>query len=414
MSSLLMVLCLSGVLATPPQKRLVENDYDHLVLADGKQVKARVLYEDDQVVVVRQGTKKEQEFPRAEVTEVHSVERSLAQFLDRVAALQGTGDLAAATELAAFCDANGLPHEARLTRLHILTRDPANEAAWTGLKGRKGAKGWQLEDDKKWRSFDEYQAAHQTWKERFQLRSTHFLLESDLPLADNLRALLTLEEFYRVFYGVLTSTLRLHNFDELPLVRITKDASQYPTPPVARNAWFSVLYNTLDVYAPAAEFDGQLVVHEFTRGMIHNAMRNTLRKDGQVAPWAAKGLCEWFAGGTKQGELRMQIDIEQPNVALIELHAGAASPIPLKQLLVMAPMEFESGPRFELGGAEAYTLLLFLARGADRKYRKGLLEFVHSSYEGKGSPTHFKKLVADDLDALEAEWTAWVKAQAGG
>ena len=59
-------------------------------------------------------------------------------------------------------------------------------------------------------------------------------------------------------------------------------------------------------------------------------------------------------------------------------------------------------------------MLAFLSRAEEQKYRDGLLEFVYSSYDGKGSATHFKKLVAKDLDALEAEWTAWVKAQAGG
>ena len=42
------------------------------------------------------------------------------------------------------------------------------------------------------------------------------------------------------------------------------------------------------------------------------------------------------------------------------------------------------------------------------------MEFIHSSYIGKGAATHFKKLVAKDLDALEEEWTAFVKEQAGG
>lgn len=411
--ALLALLQPAPLSAPTAQKRLVENDTDRIVLTDGTEVKARVLYEDDEVVVVRQGNRKEREYPRAEVAEIHSVERSMAQLLDRVSALRGTDDMDALAEVVAFADANGLPHEARLVRLYMLTLDPESEVAWAGLDARKGSKGWQLKDDKSWRSFDEYLEAHQSWKDRFELRSSHFVLESDLPLADNLRTLLTLEEFYRVFYEAMTAALRIYHFDELPLIQITKDKSQCPAPPVPRDAWFSVLYNTLNVYVPE-EVDTRLIVHELTQGMLHNAFNNTLRKDGQVAPWVRRGLSEWFAGGVKEGALHLEIDLEQPDTALFERHAQAEQPIPLKQLLVMSPMEFEAGPKAELGAAEAYTLLVFLARGADRKYRDGLLQFVLASYQGKGSPSHFKKLVSEDLDALEAEWTAWARLQAGG
>ena len=52
-------------------------------------------------------------------------------------------------------------------------------------------------------------------------------------------------------------------------------------------------------------------------------------------------------------------------------------------------------------------------RGADRKYRAGFAEFLKSSFLGKGSTGHFEKILDVEVEDLEAEWTAYVKAVAG-
>lgn len=405
-----LALAVLGPLAAP-QKRLVENTYDRVVLKDGKEVEGRVVYEDDELVVVR--GRKDREIPRADVQEVRSVERSLKSFLEKVSALGDPNDVAAVEEIASFCAENGLPDEAKLVHLYVLTRDPENEAAWSGLGGRKAAKGWELKDGNRWRDLDEFRKEHSTWKDALELRSTHFVLQSDLSLEESLRAILTLEEVYATFYGALTPQLKLYAIDEQPLVQITKDRKSYPTPPVPRDAWFFVTTNTLNVCAEG-ELDTRLVIRELTQALIYNAFNNTLRKDGQVAPWVRKGIADWFAGGAKEGPLRVQIDLSQLDEDSFRRFAQAKEPLSLKRLLTLQPMEFESGSTAENASDAAYTLLAFLARGADGKYRKGLLDFVLSSYNGQGSPTHFQKLVAKDLDALEKEWTAWVREQANG
>ena len=70
---------------------------------------------------------------------------------------------------------------------------------------------------------------------------------------------------------------------------------------------------------------------------------------------------------------------------------------------------FDSGRNAERYVAQSYTLVQFLAFGADRKYREGFAEYLVSSYMGKGSVKHFERLLGVDVEDLEVEWQAYVK-----
>ena len=100
---------------------------------------------------------------------------------------------------------------------------------------------------------------------------------------------------------------------------------------------------------------------------------------------------------------------------VFERHAAAQAPLPLQQILRMARMEFRSGPNGELGRAQAYTLVYFLLKYDDGKYRQGFLDFLRSSYTGQGSQTHFERALGlEDLVELEAAWNAYAKDKAKG
>ena len=393
-------------------RKPIRNDFDRIVLTGGKEVKGRVLWVDDEVVVVRSGGKREKEYERAKVAEIHSVEGSLNEFLDRVDAIEDPDDMAALAELATFCTENGLPGEARLVHLFMLTRDAENALAWEALGGREGKRGWELKDDKRWRSLDDFREHRSEWKNAMELETTHFWLRSDLPLERNIRILVTLEEMYRAYYETMTKNLRLYPFDERPEVHVTKNRKDYLKPPVEQDAWFAPATNTLFVCAEGEGADLPLVVGQFAQGMLLNSFRNTLKRDGQIAPWVTRGLGEWFAGAAVETPLRAKLDLERTSDALFRLHAEADEPLPISRILSMTYMELQS-PGGELGSAQAYTLLYFLARGDDQRHREGLLEYVMGSYRGQSSVTHLEKALGGDLDAIEERWNAFVKEKAG-
>src|SRR5678816_2900346 len=75
---------------------------DLVVLADGKEIECRVLFEDDEEVVYR-AKGKERHTPLAEIKTVQSLERSSKEFLERHEKVS-RNDVAALSELALFAE----------------------------------------------------------------------------------------------------------------------------------------------------------------------------------------------------------------------------------------------------------------------------------------------------------------------
>jgi hypothetical protein len=48
--------------------------------------------------------------------------------------------------------------------------------------------------------------------------------------------------------------------------------------------------------------------------------------------------------------------------------------------------------------------------GADGRFRQGFSDYLESSYGGKGSPTHFKKIMGVDLEEIEGLWNEHVES----
>ena len=66
------------------------------------------------------------------------------------------------------------------------------------------------------------------------------------------------------------------------------------------------------------------------------------------------------------------------------------------------------GPAAARNEAQSYTLVHFLTKAGDGKYRKFFAEYLLSSYKGKGAVTHFEKIFGDHYEGLQAEYTAYV------
>ena len=74
-------LVLSATVLLSPQVSR-HRDADTVRLTDGKQLTGRVLYDDDEGIVMRI-RKKQREIPHSEIQELRTLERSLKEWLDR-------------------------------------------------------------------------------------------------------------------------------------------------------------------------------------------------------------------------------------------------------------------------------------------------------------------------------------------
>src|SRR5262245_59286572 len=219
---------------------------DRIVLRDGRSIDCRVLFESDAKVVYR-ADRQQRELARDEIADVVSVERSLSDFLRREAATDRT-DLAASCALAREAEKAGLAGEARNLWLRVLLRDPSNARAWNAVGNGRSSRNPRIECDGEHYTIGELRDLGSDPKHPLALRTAHFALETDLPLARALDAALDLERTYSTYYALLGPHLDLYVFDEAPHVRLMHDASHEPSPPrPGDRAWFDALANTLYV-----------------------------------------------------------------------------------------------------------------------------------------------------------------------
>jgi hypothetical protein len=387
-------------------------DPDLIVLADGTRIECRVLLESDEKVVYRTKNKLHEVAP-GDVAEIQSVERSLRQYLERFAATDPK-DVRALGELALFAESLNLPGEAHNTWIRILTLDGINEQAWTKLGGVKRRDGWELKVRGRYYTIDELRERAGDWKNALELRTAHFLIQTDGTPERALDVAIDVERACMTFYDVLGKPLDLYVFDEVPEIHIFADAKDYPAPPKPGDvAWFNLPANTLYVDASTRPSPGP-VVAEFTQALIFNAFRRTLGKTGEIEPWAREGLAQGFAAAVLPDPGRVRFDFSWPYLPHFKSQAEDPKPLSLEKVLRAGFASFDSGSDQARYVAQAYTLTHFLIFHAGGKHRAGYADFLRSSYLGKGGTTNFFAALGADEKTLEAEWTAYVEKVASG
>ena len=352
-----------------PVPSIQRDETDLLVMNDGEQVECRVLYEDDELVVAR-SKRKNREYARADVAEIHSVERSLREFMQRFDQLR-PDDLAGFAELAAFCESEELPGEARNLWIRILLLDPLNEQAWTKLGGNHGRKGWRMKVRGRYYTIEELRERASDWKNALELRTAHFLLKTDTEPERALEVAINLERAYLTFYDLLGPDLKLYAFDQVPEIHLYASADDYPKPRVpGEDAWFALLANTLYVNGSEGRNVPQIVAR-LTDCLVYNSFRRTLGKQGSVTSWAHRGMSMAFGSALRTDGDRAYWDFEPPVMEYFTFQASDDEPLTMKQLLRAGGGAFDSGTHVERYRAQAYTLTHFLAFGNDRAYRAG-------------------------------------------
>ena len=385
---------------------------DLIVLTSGQEVECRVLYEDDQEVVYS-AKRKEQRKPRAEVKEVHSIERSMADFLQRYEQIDPT-DVAAVAQLAQFAEDSFLPGEARSLWIRILALDKENEQAWTKLGGVKGRKGWKLEVRGRFYDLDELRDRVDDWQNALELSTAHFLLKTD---ADPLRALnasIDLERAYQTYYEVIGKPLKLFVFDEEPEIHVFADAKRYPSPPSpGQKVWFDRSANTLNVSWSAMPSPSE-IVSELTQLLIFNSFRRSAdTRTGEIEPWARYGLMSAFAIAVRPDPGRVRFEFAPPYQPWFQKQAADKKPLDLEKILTSGRGSYEGGPDAERYAVAAYTLVHFLVYYENGKYRPALANFLRDSFQGKGGKTQFFDTIGVKGDVLEGEWKGYVQKVAG-
>ena len=347
---------------------------DLVVLKDGKQVECRVILETEDSVLTRRGSRKK-EYPREEIAEIHSVERSLRQLFERYDALPQRTP-AALAELALFCEQNELPSEARNLWIQVLTLDPENEQAWTELGGvHTERRGWRLKVRGRFYTLDQLRERVSDWKHAMELPTAHFLLKTDIEPERALNIALNLERAYMTFYDVLGEALELQVFDEVPEVHVFKDPKDYPTPRFQGDqAWFSRGENT--VYVNGAGPDvARAAVFKLTHALVLNSFRRTIGGNGSIAPWTERALGEAFSYALRVEDGVASWEFGRPILEYFRFQAADSEPLEMKRVVAAGYGAFNNGTDARRYNAECHTLMFFLLHAEEGRYRDGVASY---------------------------------------
>ena len=314
---------------------------DTVEVTNGKPIAGRVVFEGDEFVVVQSG-RGEFEVERTKVAAVRSIERSLVEFIRRFDALSKT-DAAALSELAQWCAANALEHEARNLWLRVLALDPTREAAIAGSGARKRGASLQVQSGRDWLDLDAFRGAKAKWRDAVELRTAHFQITTDHPIDLVLDVSVQLERHYARFYDFLGADLLLYVFSEVPEVRIYTRDKDFPLPWVGgERCWFAPGENVLHALA-VEPYDLRQIVREVTEMLIFNAARRSSGKTGQMPAWAAAGLSDFFGATAAEQVGGPWLELGTPNVAFFRVHASQRDPIELKRLFTSSWGEIRRG-----------------------------------------------------------------------
>lgn len=401
-------LALASLLVLAPQ----HDEPDVIVMKDGTEVECRVLSESAERVKYR-AKRKDREVAVSEVAEIHSIERSLSEFLDKTEALD-LGQVPTCVALAELAEERGLFGEARNMWIRILTIDPEHEQAWTKLGGVHSKRGWRLRVRGHWRNLAELRERVSAWKDAMELPTAHFLVRTNIEPERALAVTLDVERVYRAYYDAMGQAVELAVFDEVPEIHIFSDADDYPRPPrPGMGVWYARNPNELYIDA-SGEISRQEVVQHMAYVMIFNSFRRTGGgRNGSITPWAREGLAQSFAWAFRPDPGRAKFEYGRPITPYFQSHARDEKPLSLSNVLGAGFGAFDGGTNEQRYTAQSYTLTHFLLNAGDGKYRTGFGEFLLSSFKGQGAGTHLKRALDVDLDDLEREWTAYVKQIAG-
>jgi hypothetical protein len=395
--SCFLVACAILPVAGPDQVKLVQGD---------KVLEGRVVFEGKDEIVLRAGSR-DQRIERKDIAEIQSLERSLAPILDRDLR---TGDAATFEALAQECQKAGLENEAKNFWLRVLLADPKNEAAAKAVGAQRVLEEVAVPFGKDRRKLADLAKRQASWKDAFELTSTHFLLKTDLDLPFALDITVALERFYQRFYDTLGSPLELYVFDESPEIDIYGSSKDFPVGPLKSDTiWFAPGVNQLHVLA-AADPSVAAVVHELSKQMLFNALRRSAGTTAQVPQWTSNGIARMFSLAAPAERFGPWSDLGKPDPESFALAQRAK--LGLEKVFNANVNDFNSSPQQAEMTAGAYTLVHYLVFGQGGELRPKYGQFLRAGAKGKISLQALSDALGMPRKDIESGWLAHIDANA--
>ncbi len=380
---------------------------DRVQLVDGTVIEGRVLCESENELVVRVGTK-DRVIANATVSSIYSRLENQRVAIARWTAA-GSGDYAELHDLAQFLKRHDLLEELNLVAWWIVLARPDDEEAHALLGHEKSKNTWIVRDGARRVEIDKYLKSHTDWNDAFELRTTHYLVRTNLPLAAAITAAFDLECHYCAFFGQFSRSVGILEVTEPIVANIHADAKSFAKSTGDRTAYFNPASRALEVDA-SAKLEMRLLMHEATHALLFATAVSTRASTGDIPAWLDEGLAEYMAATLVGEEGRPHFDADSIWRAYFSAQSKAKDAYDLSRLLNFEDTDFAATARSEVKYAQAYTLVHFGLHAERGAYRERFLAFLKGCYAGQASQSHFKDALGLEMPQIERAWTTYVKA----
>jgi len=396
---------------TPAPQRTEGIDSDRVVLKSGKELVGHVVFEDEERLVLRRGTK-DREIEQGKIDEVESRARAIRTLVEEMVQFDPWRP-SDNEQLALRASELGLDPEARVLWWRVLAHEPDNVAAHEALGHKKAGKSWRILHAGRRVRMDKVRDIATDFGKAWEFSTSHFDLRSNLPLEQVLDLAIDLERLYVGFYGLFGKELELYETEDRMMVQVHADSASFPER-AGEDGYFVGQTNLLTVNASRG-LSMHLIAHEATHQLIFNTAVEERRYKGAIPSWANEGIAEYvasMAGGSHPG--RLTLNAEQLRRDAFQRQASARKPLSLSRVLNLGDSDFNASTNRELKYAQVYTLVHFCLHGEDERYRDMFLSFMRSAYLGQGSATDFKRTFGLKKNRdFEGEWRGYVLQRAG-
>jgi hypothetical protein len=383
------------------------DERDRVVLANGKELRGRILRVDAEELVLRRDGR-DQELTRKEVASFESVDAALTALLAeaRPARLARKEELPA---LAARARAAGLAGEADNLWWRLLLLEPDSKAAHEALGHRQRGGRFVVPLDGRSVPLERRIELARDWGSAWKLTSLHYELTTNLPLERALELGLDLERFYHAFFELFGAELGLYEVCAPMKIHVHADRASYPEA-AGENGRYEPAIDTVVVDASRG-LQLATLVHEATHQLLFVTAFKERGGHGEIPPWLNEGLAEYVACSVI-GAPPLVLEPGTPALHHFQAHAGSKSAHDLTRVLAFSTTDYQASDDPGLKYAQSYTLVHFLLHGEERSRRAGFFDYLRLVYAGRGSSSDLKKCLDADWKKLERAWSAYAAAQA--
>lgn len=386
------------------------NGPDEVRTVRDKRYTGRVVFEDEERVVLREGSR-DREFERDEIASLSSVRENMRLVLVYLqdAALD---DLDVLLEIAAFAERSALPGVARMLWMKALLLAPDSEEANEALGNRRRSGRWELLHEGRWWTLVDLFRRTRDWSDAWELETLHFQVRTNLELGDAIDLAFDLEHLYYAYYRFLQPAVDLRETTEPMRFQVHADLTSFPEVGMSRRSYFNPDQNTAYLNFSRG-IDLGTGLHEAIHVFTHNTAVSR-RARGALPPWIDEGLAEYLRAACHGTPGRLDVTPGVLNRNHYVQHARHSAPYALGRVMNFAKGDYLSSTSVDLKYAQSYTLVDFFLHGDDGAWRERFLEFVAWCYEGRSSPSHFRKKMRASEEEIEAAWKRHVEYVAGG